>query len=616
MERFKYIVLVLLPSLFLLFACEKDATPTAFTTVIELADPTDAGRTYIRLHGQMSVLDGISEAGFVYWESENAADSVTIAYNKPTTAKIDTWLEGLKGDASYSYYMYIGNGADRMQSATKNFRTLEKGLPLISEISAKADNPTAFSARIKDDGIADGLEHLTRKGICWNTEGSPTVDDLVIASEGDATGFDVTIPNLQDHTTYYLRAFAENDNSELAYGPELKIEMGKTLPQLGEVLAKDTIKKEFTAEVTDEGGSHLIAKGFCWNTAGSPTVENQKLLVEKEFTAILETLEPGTTYHIRAFAENAFGVAYSEAIEIRIPSAPKLGEIERTDPETNTFESTVADNGGSEILEYGFCWNQTGTPINTDNPVKCEADFIAILGELEPGTYYIRAYATSKAGTGYSNELSFTIKLITLPEVGDISRIDPDNNILQSSILQNGGSEITEWGFCWSDRIVLPTVRNERKKANADFVASLGELDPGVYYIRAYAINKAGIGYSRILTITISEKTVPVIGKTERIEGLNTYLSSVKHNGGDEIIVRGFCWNSDVTEPPTIDDDRVISDTDPTEPTEPTFTASLPELEPGTYYIRAYAINSIGVGYGEVVELVVEPSPDLDNPEN
>lgn len=616
MERFKYIVLVLLPSLFLLFACEKDATPTAFTTVIELADPTDAGRTYIRLHGQMSVLDGISEAGFVYWESENAADSVTIAYNKPTTAKIDTWLEGLKGDASYSYYMYIGNGADRMQSATKNFRTLEKGLPLISEISAKADNPTAFSARIKDDGIADGLEHLTRKGICWNTEGSPTVDDLVIASEGDATGFDVTIPNLQDHTTYYLRAFAENDNSELAYGPELKIEMGKTLPQLGEVLAKDTIKKEFTAEVTDEGGSPLIAKGFCWNTAGSPTVENQKLLVEKEFTAILEALEPGTTYHIRAFAENAFGVAYSEAIEIRIPSAPKLGEIERTDPETNTFESTIADNGGSEILEYGFCWNQTGTPINTDNPVKCEADFIAILGELEPGTYYIRAYATSKAGTGYSNELSFTIKLITLPEVGDISRIDPDNNILQSSILQNGGSEITEWGFCWSDRIVLPTVRNERKKANADFVASLGELDPGVYYIRAYAINKAGIGYSRILTITISEKTVPVIGKTERIEGLNTYLSSVKHNGGDEIIVRGFCWNSDVTELPTIDDDRVISDTDPTDPTEPTFTASLPELEPGTYYIRAYAINSIGVGYGEVVELVVEPSPDLDNPEN
>lgn len=613
MERFKYIVLVLLPSLFLLFACEKDATPTAFTTVIELADPTDAGRTYIRLHGQMSVLDGISEAGFVYWESENAADSVTIAYNKPTTAKIDTWLEGLKGDASYSYYMYIGNGADRMQSATKNFRTLEKGLPLISEISAKADNPTAFSARIKDDGIADGLEHLTRKGICWNNEGSPTVDDLVIASEGDATGFDVTIPNLQDHTTYYLRAFAENDNSELAYGPELKIEMGKTLPQLGEVLAKDTIKKEFTAEVTDEGGSPLIAKGFCWNTAGSPTVENQKLLVEKEFTAILEALEPGTTYHIRAFAENAFGVAYSEAIEIRIPSAPKLGEIERTDPETNTFESTIADNGGSEILEYGFCWNQTGTPINTDNPVKCEADFIAILGELEPGTYYIRAYATSKAGTGYSNELSFTIKLITLPEVGDISRIDPDNNILQSSILQNGGSEITEWGFCWSDRIVLPTVRNERKKANADFVASLGELDPGVYYIRAYAINKAGIGYSRILTITISEKTVPVIGKTERIEGLNTYLSSVKHNGGDEIIVRGFCWNSDVTELPTIDDDRVISDTDPT---DPTFTASLPELEPGTYYIRAYAINSIGVGYGEVVELVVEPSPDLDNPEN
>lgn len=605
MERIKYILLVLIPSLFLLFACEKDTTPTAFTTKIELGDPTDAGRTYIRLHGQMSVLDGISEAGFVYWKSENAADSVKIVYNNPSTVKIDTLLEGLKGNESYNYYMYIGNGADRIQSATKNFKTLEKGLPLISEISAKADNPTAFSARVKDDGVADGLEHLIRKGICWNTEGSPTVDDLVILSEGDATGFDVTLPNLQDSTTYYLRAFAENDNSVLAYGPELTIEMEKTLPQLGEVLVKDTIGKVFTAEVTDEGGSPLLSKGFCWSITGNPTVEDHKQTVEKEFTATLEALGPDTTYHIRAFAENAYGIAYSEAIEIHIPSAPKVSKPEWTNAETNTFRSEVTDNGGSEILEYGFCWNQTGNPEITDNPIKCEAHFITSLGELEPGTYYIRAYATSKAGTGYSDVLSFTIKLITLPKLNNISWIDLDNNILQSSVSENGGSEITEWGFCWSDDTTLPTIFDETIEANDQFVASLGYLEPGVYYVRAYAINKAGIGYSSNVRITIIEKTTPLLGKIYQVaDTLNTFTSSIKNNGGSEIIEKGFCWNSDNTEPPTILHNESVKADDE-------FTASLGELTPGTYYIYAYAINDSGVGYGEVLELVIE-EPSLD----
>lgn len=603
MERIKYILLVLIPSLFLLFACEKDTTPTAFTTKIELGDPTDAGRTYIRLHGQMSVLDGISEAGFVYWKSENAADSVKIVYNNPSTVKIDTLLEGLKGNESYNYYMYIGNGADRIQSATKNFKTLEKGLPLISEISAKADNPTAFSARVKDDGVADGLEHLIRKGICWNTEGNPTVDDLVILSEGDATGFDVTLPNLQDSTTYYLRAFAENDNSVLAYGPELTIEMEKTLPQLGEVLVKDTIGKVFTAEVTDEGGSPLLSKGFCWSITGNPTVEDHKQTVEKEFTATLEALGPDTTYHIRAFAENAYGIAYSEAIEIHIPSAPKVSKPEWTNTETNTFRSEVTDNGGSEILEYGFCWNQTGNPEITDNPIKCEAHFITSLGELKPGTYYIRAYATSKAGTGYSDVLSFTIKLIALPEVANIIWIDRDNNTLQSSVLQNGGSEITECGFCWnSGSIEPPTTDDEKVQANDKFVASLRNLEPGVYYVRAYAINKAGTGYSRTLTITI-EKTVPLLGKTVQVAP-NTFFSFVKNDGGSEITKWGFCWNSDSAELPTLNDAWIITDHD--------FIANLnEELTPGTYYIRAYAINDSGVGYGEVLELVIE-EPSLD----
>lgn len=605
MDQLKNILLVLLPSLFILCSCEKDISPVAFTTNIEVREPTDVGRTFIRLHGRMSALEGINETGFVYWKSGYPGDSVKISYPDSASMEISVWLEGLNGNEPYDYYMYIGNGADRKQSGVTSFRTLEKGLPLVSEISGKVDNPAVFSARVKDDGVADGLKHLKRKGICWNTQGSPTVSDGQVAvSEGEATGFEVGIPNLQEHTVYYLRAFAENDNSDLSYGPELKIEMGKTLPQIGEVIVLDPIGKQFGSTVINEGGNALISKGFCWNREGNPTVGDQKLIADESFTARIDALEADSTYYIRAFAENAYGIVYSEQISIRIASAPKLGEIERIDPETNRFRSLVADDGGSEVLEYGFCWNQTGNPLVSENPVQGDADFTASLGDLAPGVYYMRAYAVNKVGTGYSHELVFTIKSLLPPELGGIIHVDSETNTFRSSILQDGGSEITEWGFCWN-QTGNPMVSDNSVPGDADFTASLGDLAPGLYYVRAYAVNKVGISYSREQVVTsISPKTAPRLGGIDRIVSeLNTFRSFIMDDGGREVTERGFCWNS--TGQPTVADHTVWVD-------DEVFRASLGDLEPGVYYVRGYAVNEIGIGYSATIEHIVESSADSE----
>lgn len=606
MDRLKYILLVVISFFFFLCSCEKDVSLVAFTTNIELREPTDVGRTYIRLHGRMSGLDEISEAGFVYWKSGYEGDSVKVVCNDLSATNVNVWLEGLKGNELYDYYMYIGNGEDRKQSRTTGFKTLEKGLPLISEISTKADNPVVFSARVKDDGVADGLKHLKRKGICWNMEGDPTVStDQVVASDGDAAGFEVAIPNLQEHTVYYLRAFAENDNSDLSYGPELKIEMGKTLPQIGEVTVVNPINKQFASTIIDEGGSTLISKGFCWNQKGKPTIDDQKLIAGDSFTVTIENLEADSTYYIRAFAENAYGIVYSEQISIRIASAPKLGEIERINPETNTFRSVVTDDGGSEVLEYGFCWNQTGNPMMTDNPVAGDANFTASFGDLPPGVYYVRAYAVNKAGVGYSREFLFTIGSLSKPELGEIINIDPKTNTFRSSVLQDGGSEIVEWGFCWN-QTGEPKVFENQVRGDANFTASLGDLAPGVYYVRAYAVNKVGTSYSRELTVTIiGSETAPLLGGIDRLE-LNTFRSFIMEDGGSKVMERGFCWNN-TGQQPTVSDNTVSAGDD--------FTASLGELEPGTYYVRGYAVNRIGIGYSTTIELIVDPFSDLDSME-
>jgi hypothetical protein len=70
----------------------------------------------------------------------------------------------------------------------------------------------------------------------------------------------------------------------------------------------------------------------------------------------------------------------------------------------------------------------------------------------------------------------------------------------------------------------------------------------------------------------------------------------ITSNGGQEITACGFCW-SKINAGPTIADDTTV-----TIKTSGGFVSELTNLEPGsTYYIRAYAINSIGIGYGDVV---------------
>jgi microcompartment protein CcmK/EutM len=62
------------------------------------------------------------------------------------------------------------------------------------------------------------------------------------------------------------------------------------------------------------------------------------------------------------------------------------------------------------------------------------------------------------------------------------------------------------------------------------------------------------------------------------------------------VSISGFVYSSTVTEPTTSDQKMDLTDT------EGEFSTLLENLSSGTtYHIRAYAINSVGAGYGEVV---------------
>lgn len=98
-----------------------------------------------------------------------------------------------------------------------------------------------------------------------------------------------------------------------------------------------------------------------------------------------------------------------------------------------------------------------------------------------------------------------------------------------------------------------------------------------------------------------SQKTVPelttapvtAVSSTSAISG-----GTITRDGGESIAFSGICWST--TPNPTI-----LNDTTKGTTATGSFTASLKNLIPSTkYYVRAYATNRIGTGYGQVIELL------------
>jgi len=113
-------------------------------------------------------------------------------------------------------------------------------------------------------------------------------------------------------------------------------------------------------------------------------------------------------------------------------------------PEVNTTEMIVVTpvsalasgtviSVGAELKEKGICWSESPSPTIKDNKATSYIypyliTFEVLIDSLIPETkYYARAYATSIAGTGYGEELSFVTPLDISGEKGTVT--DADGNV-------------------------------------------------------------------------------------------------------------------------------------------------------------------------------------------
>jgi uncharacterized protein (TIGR02145 family) len=372
--------------------------------------------------------------------------------------------------------------------------------------------------------------------------------------------------------------------------------------------------------ITSDGGTPVTARGICWSTSPNPTVTNSTTnngAGTGIFSSNISDLLGSTIYYVRAYAVNTTGVSYGNQITFTtpVPTPPSLTTTTLSSITSVSVATggSVVNNGGAPITARGVVWDTLTNPLVTKNrSINGSLNNIfldTIRGLAGSRVYYVRSYATNSAGTAYGNELTFTTLTPVVPTV-TINPIDLITNVSARSggaITSDGGAAILSKGVVWST-FVNPTISNSKTTDSsglAPFISQLtGLLGDSVYYVRAYATNATGTGYSSQLSFraippvlaTVVTKPATTLTSTSATSG-----GTISFTGGAPHSEKGLVYST--TTNPTIANTKLIDNT-----VGLNWTTNITGLTGNTkYYVRAYAINSVGAGYGGLDSFTTSP---------
>jgi hypothetical protein len=352
----------------------------------------------------------------------------------------------------------------------------------------------------------------------------------------------------------------------------------------------------------------ITEKGFYYtiNDSASRILDNKVIVADTGFSIRLSALEANTEYSYFAFAKTASidvhgPVKRFKTLAFQAPTVT-TSEVKNILITTSLAGGNVSYDGGKTVVDRGVCLSLVPNPTIQDIRIQIdqgEGDYSIVLTKLKPfTTYYNRAYAINEIGISYGNELSFKTqdyRPVTL------RTLEPEAvQIFEATLLGEtqdaGGGEIIQRGICLS-RTPNPTIEDARFTSSMNglgmykiVVSSLVENTK--YHVRAFAQNEKGYAYGEDKTFQTQDIRLP---KVETSSVTNESFSSANisgkllDDGGVPIIEQGFCYSKQPN--PDINDEVAIS---------PKLNLFLKNLADGTtYYVRAFAKNRKGIGYGK-----------------
>ena len=540
-------------------------------------------------------------------------------------------ISGLTVNTTYYVRAYAVNELGTYYGAEKTFNTTV-GLPVVTTKDIMDIHPlsaTGGGVVTNDNGFT-----VTSRGICWGLVQNPTIDDNHTTNGSGSGEFNSFMENLQNSTTYHVRAYATNANGT-AYGEDKSFTTTS-----GEITVTTNNVTDIgpsgatcggNATVTADNNLPITAKGVCWSTGHNPSISNSHTTDGTgpgAFTGTISGLSINTLYYVRAYATNQLGTYYGE--ERSFTTTVGLPSVTTTEPSLNgtmvTTGGHVTSDGGYTVTARGVCYGPLPNP-DLSSTYSHTTDgsgtgYFSSTFSLPGGSgrYYIRAYATNANGTVYGEQKSIIQPYDELPTFqfnGNTYRVAPEaNNLLNWSNADAYCNNLTlfsysDWRLPTKDELLQ--MYNDRESIGG-FVAGYDHsyywsntrhpVYDQHYSVRFYTGSVEYISDNQSLRIRPIRQesgggTTPVAPTVTTTSPSNVSSSSatcggnVTSDGGATVTQRGVCYS---TSPNPTTSSQTVSGGSGTG----AYTCSLSGLSSNTtYYVRAYAINSAGTAYGD-----------------
>ena len=352
------------------------------------------------------------------------------------TGEYQSNLSGLTANTTYYVRAYATNSEGTAYGEEISFTTLEEHIVVEpTVVTVSVSEVTETTAVTGGNVTSDGGGEVSARGVCWSTSQEPTVEGSH-TTDGTGTGeFVSNLTDLNDNTTYYVRAYATNEQGT-SYGEQMSFTTVKhiDLPEVTTVEPTEiaTTSAKTGGNVISDGGSEVTAKGVCWSTSQNPTLSDSFStdgIGLGEYLSIINGLTINTTYYVRAYATNEAGTAYGEEFSFTtLCDLPTVITTAITNVEITTAKGggNVTADGGAEVTARGLCWATHLEPTIEDSFLVEGAglgEFTCDITGLNENTrYYVRAYATNSVGTAYGSVT--TLKTVDDGTIAGIEYVD------------------------------------------------------------------------------------------------------------------------------------------------------------------------------------------------
>ncbi len=323
-------------------------------------------------------------------------------------------------------------------------------------------------------------------------------------------------------------------------------------------------------------------------------------------------------------ASGNWPTAATDGHHLDFPLSPNAGWDLNITGLTFTARTSGASNNNVASLAYQAdgvgAFIPFGTPQTIPSGGTNAITFGAVTQLLPVGhAYIIRLYAYASGTVSSSRNLFFkdvAFTAITTPPgnpptvtTNTVTATGRSTATVTGAITNTSLTAVTVSGVVWgtspNPTVALPTKTTNGPLTVGAINASLTGLLAGTtYYVRAYATNAVGSGYGAEMTFTTFPPVVPIL-TTTAISNITIFTASsggsITDDGGRPVTSRGVCWAT--TTNPTITNSTTNDGTG-----SGTFTSAISGLAPSTtYYVRSYATNNVGTGYGNQITFTTPP---------